>query len=290
MVIKPQKRIHNEIETITETDIDDINTCVEQQEHPKKTLRLIDDGQKLFNKKTCIENIRFLLSERPVKLGDIERDAGVSAGYLARLEKDSNTTDPSIEFLLVASKKFGIFLDTLVNTKLNRVTKSEEELIQFLIQLKKDTDNDELAWVGDSLEKLESYKQKDTNEDHPHPLFSYVFTGYEISYFTYDSLFFEEKKIKPSDTGYHTKLQDSEDEIYMMKVIEEKEDTPEKEFIELYHVDNEGQVYPICNTMQVSKEITDAVEMLYESAAVSSSHVRLAEKTRSLIGSYLKKA
>ncbi len=262
-------------------------TYMEQRDQLNKELQLID-GQKLFDKKTCIENIRFLLSEKSVKLGDIERDAGVSAGYLSRLEKKNNTTDPSIEFLMVASKRFGVFLDTLVNTKLSRVTKSEEELIQFLIQLKKDTDDDRLAWVGDSVEKLHSNKYVDPEVCQPHPLYLYPCDSYGPTSYSYSSLFFEEKKIDPSGTGFHAKLQDSEDEVYLMKVREDREDTKGDEFLELYHVDGEGMVYPICNTLQVSQEISDAVEVLYESVAVASSHVRLTEKTKSLIGNYLK--
>ncbi len=274
------------------TIMDYLSEITKKKKQMESELKEID-GQlvvaepKYFNKKTCIENIRFLLAQKPVKLGDIEREAGVSPGYLSRLEKDSNTTDPSIEFLMVASKTLGVSLDTLINTKLNRITEAERALIHFLVQLKRDTDSDEMIWVGDSVEKLDQCKYADESSQ-PHPLYPFPDNPYGPVPFSYESLFFSEKIIRPTSVCYRVKLQGSDDEMYMMKVSEIKDGTPGNEFIEVYHVDSSWNVYPICNTLQVSAEISEAVESLYESAAISSTHVRLSEKTRSLIGNYLK--
>ena len=55
---------------------------------------------KNFDKKLCLKNIRDLLKDKPeVKIGQIEKDAGVSAGYMSRLEKPDNNAEPSMNFI-----------------------------------------------------------------------------------------------------------------------------------------------------------------------------------------------
>ena len=60
------------------------------------------------------------------------------------------------------------------------------------------------------------------------------------------------------------------------------------EFIEFYHVEGHSAVHPICNTLQASQEISDAVNALYESVAFASTHVRIARETKNMMSSYLK--
>ena len=62
-------------------------------------------------------------------------------------------------------------MDTLIKTKLNRLTATEEQLLRFLIQLKRDSDMDELVWSGDSVEKLEKYESMKWDAPRPHPLY-----------------------------------------------------------------------------------------------------------------------
>ena len=58
---------------------------------------------KNFNKTLCFSNIRELLRQNPdVKIGQIEKEAGIRLGYMSRLEKDGNTSEPSMEFVVTA--------------------------------------------------------------------------------------------------------------------------------------------------------------------------------------------
>lgn len=55
-------------------------------------LEKIRDTFKNFNKQNCFANIRALLKENPdIKIGMIEKEAGIRLGYMARLEKADNT-------------------------------------------------------------------------------------------------------------------------------------------------------------------------------------------------------
>ena len=45
--------------------------------------------KKNFDKSVCFSNIRELLRQNPdVKIGQIEKEAGIRLGYMSRLEKD----------------------------------------------------------------------------------------------------------------------------------------------------------------------------------------------------------
>ncbi len=60
---------------------------------------------KNFNKTLCFSNIRELLRQHPeVKIGQIEKEAGIRLGYMSRLEKEGNTAEPSMEFIVTAAK------------------------------------------------------------------------------------------------------------------------------------------------------------------------------------------
>ena len=274
------RRLLRELELVT----NDLNAA----EHELALIQA-EEASKNFDKRICLENIRFLLSQKSVKLGEIEKEAKVSPGYLSRLEKEGNTTDPSVEFLVTAAEKLGILVDTLIKTKMVRLTATEEKIIQFLTQMKGDTDSDELIWDSDSLEKLEAYEGLTVNTPQPHPLYRISINpevGPENYY--YCSEFNPERSIVPADAGLHTKLQGSSDEIYMMKVHEVKGiDSYGENYIELYHVVEDKTVHPICDTSQASKEIFDAVNALYESASIASAHIRISDKTKSMIDSYL---
>ena len=44
-----------------------------------------------FNKQLMLDNISFLLKESEKKIGELESEAGVSAGYISRISKEGNT-------------------------------------------------------------------------------------------------------------------------------------------------------------------------------------------------------
>lgn len=68
-----------------------------------------------INKKLITENIKTIAKWYGVKIGDLEKDAGVSQGYLSRVSKDSTPGGmPLMDLLIEASEKFRVSLDSLV--------------------------------------------------------------------------------------------------------------------------------------------------------------------------------
>lgn len=95
---------------------------------------------KNFNKTLCFSNIRELLRQNPdVKIGQIEKEAGIRLGYMSRLEKDGNTSEPSMEFVVTAAKLLKVSVDTLISVDLTGLTPTEQYITSFFDKLKEDT-------------------------------------------------------------------------------------------------------------------------------------------------------
>jgi len=128
--------------------------------------------RKNFNKALCFANIRELLRQNPdVKIGQIEKEAGIRLGYMSRLEKDGNTAEPSIEFIMTAAKLLKVSLDTLVSVNLTGLTPTEQYIVSFFDKLKADTLADKLDWVRESEFNL-NRMEPDYNGYVYHPLFA----------------------------------------------------------------------------------------------------------------------
>ena len=110
---------------------------------------------KNFNKTLCFSNIRELLRQKPdVKIGQIEKEAGIRLGYMSRLEKEGNTAEPSMEFIVTAAKLLKVCIDTLISVDLTGLTPTEQYIVSFFDKLKTDTLQDRLNWNRESAFNL----------------------------------------------------------------------------------------------------------------------------------------
>lgn len=135
-------------------------------------LTSIISNYKNFNKILCFSNIRKLLHQNPnVKIGQIEKEAGIRLGYMSRLEKEDNTSEPSIEFIVTAAKLLNVSIDTLVSVDIGGLTSTELYLIKFFDKLKLDTLDDKLEWHRETAFNLNKM-ELDMNGMVQHPLFS----------------------------------------------------------------------------------------------------------------------
>ena len=153
------------------------------------------DKKGTFNKHIVFRNIRELMRRKDVKLGQIEKEAGCQPGYMSRLEKEGNTTDPSMEFVMTAARMFDISIDLLVNTRIEALTPTDEYILKFIKNLIGDTREDTLAWQKETPKVyntivVENYHTGQTN----HPLFTFerIQTGADdyVERTYYDSMFF----------------------------------------------------------------------------------------------------
>ena len=127
---------------------------------------------KNFNKTLCFSNIRELLRQNPdVKIGQIEKEAGIRLGYMSRLEKDGNTSEPSMEFVVTAAKLLKVSVDTLISVDLTGLTPTEQYITSFFDKLKEDTLKDRLDWNRETAFNL-NRMEPDMNGFVYHPLFA----------------------------------------------------------------------------------------------------------------------
>ena len=124
-----------------------------------------------FDKNLCFSNIRWLLKQNPdVKIGQIEKEAGIRLGYMSRLEKEGNTSEPSIEFIVTAAKLLNVSIDVLVSINLSDLTGNERYILKVFEKLKTDTLADKLEWNVEKASYL-NYMDTDINGNTDHPLF-----------------------------------------------------------------------------------------------------------------------
>lgn len=154
-----------------------ITACMVIERELEKYRELLGDlstSGRNFNKKVCFANIRYLLDKNPsVKIGQIEKEAGLRLGYMARLEKPDNTAEPSVEFIVSAAKLLKVSLDSLMLVDMTALSSTEEYLRKFLEKLQKDTQKDTISWENEPASYLnDSLKNVTTSPDKVHDLFT----------------------------------------------------------------------------------------------------------------------
>ena len=249
-------------------------------------LSYIVQNKKNFDKTRVFRNIRELLKIKDVKLGQMEKDAGTQPGYMSRLEREGNTSDPSIEFLVTAAKSLGISLDTLINGTVGEISPTEEYLLKFLRNVVDDTRDDTINWKRDSLAVLDQIVVTDfSRRETSHPLFTFrveedPYQGHvEVVY--YNSRFFPAEEIAPGGDCYEADLPDTSSKIFLMNCV----DGNNRSFYEVYLVNQ--SVMPVCCSLQSCGEVATMLDNLYKEIELSSRRVHLNSEAKDIISQYL---
>ena len=130
----------------------------------------INNAPKRFNKERWLGNLKFLMDKEKVKIGTIEEAVGVSLGYLARIKRGENATNPSIEFVAESAKILNTSIDDIIDKDLSIMSPTDQYLYEFIKKMINDTKNNKLYW--DKEAKTELSKSVGKNENGvTHPLF-----------------------------------------------------------------------------------------------------------------------
>ena len=156
-----------DIELQIEKTQNELSTCVAELSAITN-----NSSKSVIDKFLCFSNIRELLKGTDVKIGQIEKEAGCQPGYMSRLDKQGNYTEPSASFLFTAAKMLNISLDVLLTIDVAELTPTEKYLLKMLDKLKDDTLKDKLEWVTHSPDEY-NHMECDMNGNVDHPLFSY---------------------------------------------------------------------------------------------------------------------
>ena len=234
-----------------------------------------------FNKILLGKNIKFLATQKGIKVGDIENEVGVSSGYLSRLANEDNKNNfPIMDLIFLISNKFEVSINTLLSVDFTSLTPNEILLSKFFDKLSKDTEDSNIIWELETESKFESCKLHGG-----HPLFYPEELNNPDTFYYYHSAF--DSNVTVAGDCY--KVNVDKNWLYLMCV--QKEKTSIKGY-ELYFVYpqhfNYNYIEPVCKVYQES-DLYNQINDLRNIAAESSRHVKLSDSVRGTINDYLKK-
>lgn len=262
-------------------------------------------GMIMFDKKRCMDNIYAIARDRKIKIGDLERKAGVSSGYLSKLNKEENTATPGVELLLHIANVLGVSMDFLVSANYTELGENEIYFAHFIDKLMIGTEKQKVVWEIESGAYLNSNIE---GEGFTHPLFinapsviEHPETGRLIDFVKniYQSRFLAIDDVRKFGNCYHCELSSSQ-KLYMMQLHLGNENynngevripwQEEKEHIEieLYLVDNRGNVSPLCSTFSVEGEMRDLIWKMYEMVSADRRTINVSSAVKGVIDDFMK--
>ena len=258
-------------------------------------LEKIRDTFKNFNKQNCFANIRALLKENPdIKIGMIEKEAGIRLGYTARLEKADNTSEPSMEFIASAAKLLGVTIDMLITGKIDGLNGNERFVLKFLDTLITDTLSGDMSWEKESPKELENTPYYDGKPQHilmKHAEYYDIGeSGYpevKMERAEFNSLFFNDNgRIDMLGNVYHVELPRTDTTVYIAH-IDHKTDLPFPE--EQYEVLilQDGNLTGLCGSCQSAEEIKAQIIKLYKTIEEMNSGLGLNDSIKNTLGFYM---
>ena len=234
-----------------------------------------------FNKTRCINNITYLAKSKGIKIGDIESVAGVSAGYLARINKEESKASPSIELLVNVANRLEVSLDTLITIDCSSISPAEQYVIGFLTKLIENTESGEEHWWLEAGKTMEACGVNIDSGFAQHPLFRN--RSDDSNEVEYNSLFHLEESVEHCYDAF--RLVFFGRALYITKIdfcYGSSEGT--KTEFEFYSVKNH-KVEPICSS--ANKTFETILSNLYHVAEKSSKEPSVSKDLRSDIDSYL---
>lgn len=99
-----------------------------------------------FNRQKLMDNIFALIQQKGLKIGEVETEAGISTGYLSRLNKKETDTAPGADIVWRIAKALGVSTDMLIEGNFSKVTDNYQLVETFLEKLKNMTEANLIEW------------------------------------------------------------------------------------------------------------------------------------------------
>ena len=209
-----------------------------------------------FDKGTCFRNIRYLMERQNIKIGQIERKAGVRLGYMSRLEKEDNSAEPRIAFITTAAKMLGVSLDELIYGDASLLTGAEGKIYKFL-----------QAIIDDTYRQVVEWRKRAIGRE-------------KALYFEGDNRLIN---------SYICYLPNTSRKVCVSKYVELTKNVVEpKEFYEvtLENSQDESQATLVCNTAVMTPSILESVEKIYLLAEKDKGRFHISDFALQLIEEY----
>lgn len=240
-----------------------------------------------FDKNRFLRNTHYLANEKKIKIGDLEKNAGVSVGYLSRLGKEDNKSIPGVEVLLSFADLLDVGIDTLVNSDLAALTSTEKFICNFLDSLLFKTNSFDYIWEIEKLEQL-NRGVMDENGLLEHPLFRYTSSNSDVSVLAaeYNSLFHRGEKIDLCGDIVKTFINPGV-RTYIAKLFPST-DAPSfsNAEYELYFVQGLS-VEPVCSSTMGNGIFNNKLAKVYLAARESSKHIKISDNAKNIINDFM---
>lgn len=235
----------------------------------------------IFDRKLLFDNIAFLVKRSGLKIGELETNAGVSAGYIARTIKDG-TAKPGMEFVIGVAEQLHVSTDLLLKTDLTKMDANAIYLIGFIEKLIRDTVENKLYWERETDEDLAHLERGDEGEIY-HPLF--VDMPYECG--NQGSVLFNSRsysyKTRIAGDCFNLTLPNNA-RLYIMNIgsVANERSGAKEIWIDVPHV---GATY-LCSTLS-GPAFATAIENLYSYVAEELKHPNLRPDLKVVIDAFM---
>ncbi len=99
-----------------------------------------------FDNSLLVNNINYLIKKNGMRIGDLEKMLGISAGYISRTAKEGSGKKMSIDIVWKIAQLFGVELRILLDTNLQIPNKNSELMAKFLTKLCQQTEDNKIQW------------------------------------------------------------------------------------------------------------------------------------------------
>lgn len=99
-----------------------------------------------FDNALLIKNINYLAKKYSIRVGELEKMLGISAGYISRTAKEGSAKKMSVDVVWKIARFFRIDLRDLVDRDLEMPSNENELLCRFIQKLRRQTEEHEITW------------------------------------------------------------------------------------------------------------------------------------------------
>ena len=244
----------------------------------------------MYTKQKCIQRIYDTAKEKSIKIGDLEKNAGVSPGYLSRIIKEDSTSTMSVDLLVAIADQLHVSVEYLL-TDYDILNESESYLFRFFEKIKQETSKGKYEWEILTITEMEKLGYGD---DDQYPFFESCYDKDGNPDIEYKNRFHEGGENWLNGPFYWTKFGQDGSVVYITNITHFAPDyihggaTFENavDEYEVYIKDNTGKLIPLCNTSFISQALTDQIDSLYTLITETQVGIRVTPEVRHIIDNY----
>ena len=278
----------------------------------------------MFDITRFINNVNSIIAIKGYKVGDVEKKAGVSVGYLSKLISRGSEGGPATSITVNLANVLGVSVEQLVEGDYSKVDSGLATLMEFIDKLNLDTDNSKLEWTSYKIYQINEMLDKEyydeeyieqfipfmvhkKEDDLP---FKDVINEHDISkdkgkYFQITSFENPDLKVYCAGPAFYTNL-DLDTRVWLIKGCAITSKNIIERFYEMYiskrTIDQETLGYygdasdayywvknPLYSTLKKLEVVNKNVEILYETLLRHDNDFKMSEEVKKAIIDYLEK-